>query len=301
MMQKLPIKIALPDAFFQQEEKCEYMVSADMKKVWAVELDLLQEFIRVCTKYNLRWFVGFGTLLGTIRHKGFIPWDDDIDVIMPRDDFNKLIRIGADAFRHPYFFQTPITENGKYFRTHPHLRNSLTTGTPSGDADKDINRGIFMDIFVLDEILLDEIEAHRRCLNKTKGIGLAVTSYPNLDCSLRKKITRVIKHYVYKPFYNPQNCFMRFHQEAAKFKGANSPIVAETSLLYSDRTIWNSSDWDNFELKSFETLQVRVPVGYHNILTKLYGDYMTPDSSAQNLHGGLIINPYLSYQEYFKR
>ena len=69
-----------------------------MKKVWAVELDLLNEFARVCKEHDLKWFAHAGTLLGAIRHQGFIPWDDDIDVTMPRADYIQLCNVAPKAF-----------------------------------------------------------------------------------------------------------------------------------------------------------------------------------------------------------
>ena len=72
------LKIKLPDSFFYEEERDGYWVSSEIKELWAVQLDLLNEFDRVCKKYNLKYILDFGTLLGAIRHKGFIPWDDDL-------------------------------------------------------------------------------------------------------------------------------------------------------------------------------------------------------------------------------
>ena len=70
-----------------------YFVSSKTKKIWNIELDMLKLLDDICKKYSLKYFVGYGTLLGAVRHKGFVPWDDDIDVFMLRDDYNKLARI----------------------------------------------------------------------------------------------------------------------------------------------------------------------------------------------------------------
>ncbi len=142
----LPIKINLPLNFLNKEERCGYTVSSEMKAVWAIELDMLIEFDRICKKYNLRWFACGGTLLGAVRHKGFIPWDDDIDIAMKRDQYEKICE-HFDEFKYPYFFQTEYTMPGA-LRGHAQLRNSLTTGALQHEASTShINQGIFIDIF----------------------------------------------------------------------------------------------------------------------------------------------------------
>ena len=83
----------LPDGFLQSEYRDGYLVDETMKKVWAVELELLEQFQRLCERHQLRYYAIGGTLLGAVRHKGFIPWDDDIDVGMPREDYEKLIQL----------------------------------------------------------------------------------------------------------------------------------------------------------------------------------------------------------------
>ncbi|MDR2410347.1 MAG: LicD family protein, partial [Bacteroidales bacterium] len=139
------------EEYLKEEVRDNYFVSSDMKKVWYIELDILKEFIKVCNKYNLRYFADGGTLLGAIRHKGFIPWDDDIDIAMLREDYDKLVKIGPKEFKHPYFFQTPYTDK-YYYQGHAKIRNSNTTGISRHEFNKKFNRGIFIDIFPLDNI-----------------------------------------------------------------------------------------------------------------------------------------------------
>ena len=72
----------LEKTFFEREVRSGYEVSEKVKKIWAVELNLLEYFDNLCREYHLRYFADYGTLLGAVRHQGFIPWDDDIDVVM---------------------------------------------------------------------------------------------------------------------------------------------------------------------------------------------------------------------------
>ena len=84
-------------------EKFSYKVSPKREKVWKIELDILMELDRICRKFGLRYFLDSGTLLGAVRHKGFIPWDDDIDLLMPRKDYDKLIEIASQELSFPYY------------------------------------------------------------------------------------------------------------------------------------------------------------------------------------------------------
>ena len=88
------------ESFLAPEIICDFYVDENRKKLWLVSLDLLSELDRVCRKYELRYFLFFGSLLGAIRHKGFIPWDDDIDIAMPRNDFCKAQRQIKVTFIH---------------------------------------------------------------------------------------------------------------------------------------------------------------------------------------------------------
>ena len=79
---QLPIKIKLPLGFLDEEERSGFRVCLNQKKIWAIELDLLSEFMRVCAKHKIKYQVFAGTLLGAVRHGGYIPWDDDLDVCL---------------------------------------------------------------------------------------------------------------------------------------------------------------------------------------------------------------------------
>ena len=78
--------------FFYKEVRDGFLVSSLMKRCWAAQLEVMEQFDILCKKYNIRYFLAYGTLLGAVRHKGFIPWDDDIDIWIPRIDLDRLIR-----------------------------------------------------------------------------------------------------------------------------------------------------------------------------------------------------------------
>ena len=98
----------LPSSFCEAEIISDYYVDEKRKKIWAIELDLFIALCDVCRKHNLKFWADGGTMLGAVRHKGFIPWDDDMDIIMPRSDYNKLLEIGPAEFGSPIFCKRHI-------------------------------------------------------------------------------------------------------------------------------------------------------------------------------------------------
>ena len=142
---KDPINIKLPDMFLSEEERCGYTVSDKLKKIWAVEIDLLAILLDVCKRYDLKVALGFGSLLGAVRHHGFIPWDDDLDVWMPRESFERLLEIADKEFKKPYFLQTALSDR-EFFIPYARLRNSLTTGAIAYSSSPNYNNVIFVDV-----------------------------------------------------------------------------------------------------------------------------------------------------------
>lgn len=116
-----------------------------------VELEILKHFADVCKREGLKWFAAYGTLLGAVRHKGFIPWDDDVDVVMPARDYDKLCA-NPQCFEKKYFLQTPLCE-GRPFSTK--LRKNGTTALRNNlvsDVIRGGHHGICIDILPIDEI-----------------------------------------------------------------------------------------------------------------------------------------------------
>ena len=133
------------------------MKEMSLQEIQQVSLDILKDVHAFCEKHKIRYSLAYGTLIGAIRHQGFIPWDDDIDLMMFRSEYDKLCEVATKEFEKPYFFQTEYTDHGS-LRGHAQLRNSMTTGILKSELPwrYPFNQGIFMDIFPLDNVIPDQ-------------------------------------------------------------------------------------------------------------------------------------------------
>lgn len=282
------------DFNLQEEVRDGFRVSAQMKKVWQVETDLLAVFTEVCRKEKLRFWVDGGSLLGTIRHHGFIPWDDDVDVCMPRADYDRLVANGDRLFTHPYFLQTAYSDKD-YFHGHAQLRNSLTAAIRPSDAFQPFNQGIFIDIFVLDEAPDDEAERKElaRCCRKTQRFLKAKNThiiasgrlglvFRKMKC--RREVQRRGWHTIYREMedrlrgVDPNKCGCW-----AELAFSGDDIMFPKQIF--DHTLW----------MPFENISVPVPAGYDLFLRTQFGDdYMTPRQDP-SYHGQLIFDTEKSY------
>lgn len=299
----LPIKLELPEHFLDEEVRYGYTVTEKMKKVWAVELDLLNEFQKICNQYNLKYYAIAGTLLGAVRHQGFIPWDDDVDVVMFREDYDKLISIASSVFSAPYDFMA----SGKiehFFRGHAQLRNRMTTGILLSELKQKFsyNQGIWIDIFPLDGVPEEnkkerftyfKLRMMKKCLRNRVRITHEKLKSEILHTSLLcwEKITGD----------NFQCAHNRYEAECRKMSDKYSEYVSFIEFINPplDKYIWKKSDYEKSIEMPFEFISLPVPKGYDNILRTQYGDYMKPMQGG-SLHGNLIMDVERPYMEYLK-
>ena len=288
----------------EQEVICGYEVSATMKRVWAMELNMVKRFVEVCDQYGLNYRIMGGTLLGAVRHHGFIPWDNDIDMAMPRKDFNKFLEIGPTAFEKPLFFQTPVTEQGRFFCTYVKIRDERGTAASEAEYNKGLNCGMFIDVFCFDGLpdgkwrrklyvrKLNEIAKMQRfCFEKPVGGGLA--------SSVKHALQRLVYHLVY---HSPDatQLFRIYHRNAGKFAGKGCKEIAHLDFGYHKKFVWNRSDWADAVQLDFEGMKLNAPAGFEAILKNQFGDYMRfPDDKST--HDYFEFDPDVPYNEFFKK
>ena len=260
----------------------------DLKELQRVELSLLEKLKEICKKYKLTYYAGCGTLLGAIRHKGFIPWDDDMDLFLPWPDYQKLVEVAPSECQYPFFFQSIYTETDAMANA-CRLRRSDTTGFTKWEHENvgpTYNRGIFIDIFPLfhvpdsaeDRALQKEkvmyawrcIHGHDAYFQKQRGgfVNEQYVSYiPEYEALCNERGVAIEEDIVW---------LKEEYLNACVWDGRTKEVGTTSSRCHKPTLMWNTEWFDNTVEMPFEDTTIICPAQYERILEKSYGDWRTP-------------------------
>ena len=289
-------KGVISEDFLKEEVKCDFHITADRKKLWTVLLDLFIKFDEVCKKHNLHYYMIGGTLLGAVRHKGFIPWDDDIDLGMPRDDYEKFIKL-QNEFSSPYFLQTPYTDPG-YGYSFAKIRNSNTTGVVELFMYQKFNHGIWISVFPLDKWSDVGGEEKYNCIKHLirENSTYMRKSNPNLTDADRERVA----NYSHR---DPLDVHEEIQRVASSCKDKNPLYISHATCTVNSyrRNFFFYDDFKTSVLGDFEGFKFPMPVGYERMLSMAFGNYMEfpPIEKRGNWHSA-IFNTDIPYTEYIK-
>ena len=293
----------IPNYFWEEETRDGFFVDKTRKKIWGVQIDLLHEIDRICKNHDIQYFAIGGTLLGAIRHQGFIPWDDDIDIAMLRKDYDKFCDICQSVIKDPYFFQTTYTEE-KCHCDFARLCNSNTTGIRNSlKKMNNVNKGIFIDIFPLDRIpdnnIIKKIYSFR--LNTRTVIATAYSLNVNRN-PIAKTINRITNMKIVN--FDLKQWDKRTEGLTKKYNNSKTKkiAIAVRTPFPPEKTSWVEESFNEFRMVPFEFFQIPIPIGYDHILSTQYGDYVKfpPVAERGTWHSDVIFNPDIPYSEYKK-
>ncbi len=277
-----------------------------MNELQKTLLEMLKEFVRVCEENNLTYFLVGGTALGAVRHKGFIPWDDDIDVAMPRNDYEKFLLL-QDKFPKKYFIQTYKTDKN-YILNYAKLRNSETTYIENYYQTANINHGVWIDIFPLDG-MAKKMKDPASLAYKVKYTWW--NTYMMYLPSLKRKIhlktffkdvslTIVGLLFFWLNFLHLRNKWTNFIMQRIPYDSA--VMVGNLCGINYKKEAMPKEIFQKGTAGVFEGVKVNLPYDYDRYLTLLFKDYMKlpPKEKQVGHHNNKGYSLEVGYKEYIK-
>lgn len=271
--------------FFEDEVRDGFFVPAEIKHAWAAELEVLSEVDRICKKYNINYYADWGTLLATVRHEGFIPWDDDLDIVMKREDYKKFLEVAPDEMLPGYsvynysnhddfwLFLARVVGKQRICFEDDHLRRFHEFPYIAG-----------VDIFVLDYVSRDEEAESER--DKLALYIIALADHIG-DDRCEDKVVRNWLHILEQKC----NIFVPYMENRSELRRHLYGVAELLFARFSNEESDSLSQLFPFGLKnknskvpkkyyeeaielSYENTTIPVPLRYCEMLGKKYGDYM---------------------------
>ena len=243
----------------------------EVRRLQMYELDILKEVDRVCRENDITYFLGEGTLLGAIRHHGFIPWDDDVDILMPRDDLNKFMRICDEKLKPNYRFQ--YYHNVKsYWVQSPKVRLLDETEFSQGALRKYTEHtGPYIDIFPLDWApdSAKVLDKQNRYIKRLRRLLFLKTEF-STPKNLLQKLMKFCAH-----FTSVTSIHKKINKKAVKYHHGSRKRICNFGSYYAiKKEVFPAEMFEKAVYVPFEDGQFPVPHAYDAVLTTIYGDYM---------------------------
>ena len=287
------------------------MNSADdeiLNHIKSVELLILKDFIKICDDNDIDYFLFFGTEIGAVRHHGFIPWDDDVDVIMHRADYERFIDVAKEELDERFFLQTLGTDKD-FYHAITRIRANNTTAIICDEWEEQFpyHQGVFFDIFPIDSVPDNKwvMKLHRFCIKLLNSI--ARSSVVNLKLDKKYSLLHRVSFRFFRVitlFIKPLKIAKLRDRLAQKYNNINTKRIGLISQLYGfENAIWDRKLFEETIEVPFEYLMITVPKEYDSVLTKIYGDWRTPmrvDDIDNNsfMHSGTFFDTEKSYEYY---
>lgn len=265
-----------------------FMTNSELLRLKETELSILEVFDNYCQKHGLRYYLIGGALLGSVRYGGFIPWDDDIDVAMPREDYETLKKIWQAESIDGYFLQSSETDIN-FARCIMKLRKDGTEIIEKASAEVEMHNGIYIDIFPIDYVdeLSDKVAKRASAIRRLMSLRAIKSGYRgNHQC-----IKKIIKYCIF--WLSEEVIENRIYRLCT----AENQGLRKYAILYLHNYPWQKQIhpievFGDGKGCLFEGEKFTAPADTHKFLTKVFGeDYMQepPDNKKRNPHNYVSI------------
>ena len=270
-----------------------------LKRVQDVILGILKDFKVICAKYDIPYFAFGGTAIGAIRHQGFIPWDDDIDVCMLRKDYERFLEVAPDELGGKYDLLTIENTDG-YVLPFAKLSKKGTVFLEATDTNRTYTSGIFLDIFPFDVLAADQGKRAkqirktwfwaRMCVMRDYGEVKLPDTLTGAKRSLASAAAHVV-HGILKLFrISKKSLYRRYLKAARMYEDVEDTYVTDFSGAEPEKIYFVKSDLFPLREMPFEDTTISMPRDPHPHLTLQFGDYMTlpPEEDRKNHYPAVL-------------
>ena len=272
------------------------MSEKELESLKKVELGILKDFLCICQELNLKYYILGGTLLGAVRHKGFIPWDDDIDVGMLRPEFEIFLKEAPKYLAENLFLQTHQSDPN-YLNGFAKIRDTNTAFIQRSVQDVAMHHGMFIDIFPLDYYSAEnnkKFQHSKFVLDERMWMESIATKY-------RPLMGKIVRPYAKLRYPTIEDAFIA--REKLFHSKTQQPYIANHCGAWGEKEIVPAEWYAEGTMLEFEGLQVMAPKEYDKWLTQVYGDYMQlpPEEKRVTHHDTVVIDTENSYLNYMNR
>lgn len=277
-----------------------------MTELQKTEFAMLTEFVRICDTLGLTYYLVCGSALGAAKYGGFIPWDDDIDVALPRKDYEIFLEKAPDMLPAWYFLQNHRTDK-QFHQVGSKLRDSRTTYVEQMTENLDIHHGVYIDVFPLDGQWADEKEQRRyRKMKKQfegkRRVHLAYNRFSRSTLFMWRTNAYYLCNRLFGAFSDTSSCIAQYDRLIASYPLERSERWCNYANSASETEYAPREQYGDGVMMSFEGLQVRIPERYDAYLTQKYGDWRAdlPEDQKKGHHYYVVCDLHTPYKEYMK-
>lgn len=267
-------------------------MNVNLRDIQLLELEILKQVLNICNQYSLTYYMLGGTLLGSVRHKGFIPWDDDIDIGLPRPDYEKFIEIAGKILYSPYQLHTIFQNSGEYCYYYARVENVKVKILRKASM-KDVVIPVWIDVFPLDgvpnnskekNLWLKRVKAKKVLFNRSQFTYFGSLDYSSKSSAYLKAFNNAFLILRLDRMINTRWAWKKLDKVLKENDYNQCDTLINACGYWGRKEMFPKTVYGKGRLYQFEDLMLNGPEDYDYVLKQMYGDYMTPPPEDKRNH-----------------